>query len=60
MNENKCSVKGCNRPVRIEKHQLCNTHVQRYYRKGNPGVARIAIKRKHESFQGKVKCTTTI
>lgn len=55
MNKEKCAVKGCVRLVRVHKHQLCHTHVQRLYRTGQPGAARINVKRLREPYRAVIK-----
>lgn len=47
----KCSVNGCNRPVKIFKHCLCDVHAMRLYRDGTPGLAKINVRRKHEPYK---------
>lgn len=41
----KCCVKGCIRVVLTMKHMLCKAHYDRYARNGDPGVAKIAVKK---------------
>lgn len=39
--KNLCSVSGCGREISRVKHQLCNTHYQRYYMTGIVGGPEI-------------------
>lgn len=50
-NNSKCSVKGCDRPVKVVKHGLCSAHLQRYYRHNEPGSPRIAEKKVHVGYR---------
>lgn len=50
-NNSKCSVKGCDRPVKVIKHGLCTAHLSRYYRHGNPGTAKVMVKQQHQSYK---------
>ena len=40
-NNKTCRMKGCKRPVYIEKHKLCSAHYQRFRRFGDPGEGKI-------------------
>lgn len=51
INNSKCSLKGCNRPVKIFKHGLCTAHLLRYYRHGDPGIAKIGTKKQRPSYK---------
>lgn len=31
-----CSIDGCDKPVRIQKHQLCHAHCNKLYKYGDP------------------------
>ena len=55
MKENKCLVKGCNRPVKVQKHGLCMAHVLRYYRTGSVGDAEIHTRKEHKVYQQPVE-----
>ena len=55
-NISKCAVKGCERPVKIFKHGLCTAHLLRYYRHGDPGIAKIAIKKIRPSYKELKEC----
>lgn len=55
MSKNKCSVKGCDRPIAIPKHALCRPHLQRYYRNGEPGEGQIRVKKIYKSYVAKEK-----
>lgn len=54
-NNSKCIIKGCDRPIKTAKHQLCSAHLQRYYRKNDVGTEKIRTKGKHQSFAEKIK-----
>lgn len=51
MSEKKCCVKGCDRPIAIDKHDLCRAHLQKYYRNGDPGTALVRKKKLYKPYE---------
>ena len=50
MNEKKCCITGCKRPIAIGKHALCRAHLQRYYRDGDPGNEPVRERREYKPY----------
>lgn len=46
----KCVVRGCKRPVRVKRHQLCQPHYKRFQRTGDPGPAKIKNMRRLPTY----------